>query len=25
MMLFNYIDIKRGKKLSGGGSHGGGH
>jgi len=23
MMLFNYIDVKRGKKLSGGGSHGG--
>jgi len=25
MALFNYIDVKRGKKLSGGGGHGGGH
>jgi electron transport complex protein RnfE len=25
MALFNYIDLKRGKKLAGGGSHGGGH
>jgi len=25
MALFNYIDVKRGKKLSGGGAHGGGH
>lgn len=25
MALFNFIDIKRGKKLAAGGSHGGGH